>query len=76
MLSSKQIARFFDHQYLWKESTDIFDCLYGDRKVAIETITLVWYGQVCPATCYGAFDWSGVVMARLKIVHNERLIYF
>ena len=44
MVSSNEIARFFDYQYLWKESIDIFEFLYGDRKVAAETITfsMVW----------------------------------
>ena len=30
MLSFSQIAKFFDHQYLWKESDDILDFLHGD----------------------------------------------
>ena len=43
MLLCNQIARFFDHQYPWKEPSDILDFLYGDsyyRKVATETIPL------------------------------------
>ena len=29
MLSSNYIARFFDHQCIWKESIDILDFLHG-----------------------------------------------
>ena len=39
MLSSNQIARLFDDQYLWKERINILDFLHGDthhRKVATE----------------------------------------
>ena len=45
ILSSNQIARFFDHQYLLKESIDGLDFLYDDNylwKVAIETIIFGW----------------------------------
>ena len=44
MFSSNQIAIFFGQQYLWKESIDIFDFLYGERKVTAETILLLLYG--------------------------------
>ena len=42
MLSSNQIARFFDHQYLWKESISILEFLYEcshQGKVASEATT-------------------------------------
>ena len=45
MFLCNQIARFVDCQYLWKESTDILDFLYGDsyfRKLPADTITLGW----------------------------------
>ena len=47
MLSANQIAVFFDHQYLWKESIDLLVFLHGDnhqRKIASETTTLdvIW----------------------------------
>ena len=42
---SNQIAGFFDHQYLSKESIDIFDFLHGDYqpgKVESETTDFDW----------------------------------
>ena len=42
MLSVSQIAVFFDHQYLRKESSDVLIFLRGDkyhRKVAYEATT-------------------------------------
>ena len=50
MLSSSQIAIFFDHQYLSKESIDTLDFLHGDNhqyKVGSETTNLVGCGQLC-----------------------------
>ena len=46
-LSSDQIARFFDHQYIWKESRDILVLLHvvnHQVKVASEmtTFSLLW----------------------------------
>ena len=54
--SAIQIAGFFDHQYLWKKSINIFDFLYRDnhqRKVAPETTTFDW---VWPAVPLGQSD--------------------
>ena len=48
-LSFNQIAGFLYHQYLWKESIDVFDILHVDghqRKLVSEAITLVGCGQV------------------------------
>ena len=45
MLSINQIAVFFDHQYLWKESINLLDYLHGinhQRKVASESNTFGW----------------------------------
>ena len=45
MLSANQVAVFFDHQYLWKESIDPTDFLHGNnhqRKISSETITFGW----------------------------------
>ena len=45
MLSSNQIAGFFDHQYIWKKCLIFLDFLYGDihvGKVACETATFSW----------------------------------
>ena len=45
MLSASQIAVFFDHQYLWKESSDVLNFLHVDkyhRKVAYEATTFGW----------------------------------
>ena len=44
-LLSKQIAGFFDQQYLWKESVDILDDFHGDiheGKVACEFTIYGW----------------------------------
>ena len=50
MPSANQIAVLFDLQYLWKESIDILDFLYGDnqRKVVPETTTFSWVWSVVP----------------------------
>ena len=62
MLLSNQIARFFDHQYLWKESSDILDFVTGDihyRKVVTVTTTFgwVWPGRPSHAqTCQDLVD--------------------
>ena len=48
MLSSNQIAVFFDHQYLWKQYINIFDFLRRDihkEQIACEVTTFGW---VCP----------------------------
>ena len=55
MLSSNQIARLFDDQYLWKEWINILDFLHGDthhRKVATEKFgwalpDVVSHAQTC-----------------------------
>ena len=42
---TKQIALFFDHQYLWKGSINTFDFLLGDnqqREAESETTTFGW----------------------------------
>ena len=49
MLSVNQIAVFFDHRYLWKESIDTLDFLPGinyQGDVASETTTFgcIWAG--------------------------------
>ena len=51
MLSTNQIAVFFDHQYLWKQSINTSDFLHEDnyqRKVGSETTTFVWVWPVVP----------------------------
>ena len=61
MLSSNQIARFFDCQSVEKELNGILDFLYGKshkRKVATEALT---FAQPCPniiRSARGAFLWS------------------
>ena len=53
MLSASQIAVFFDHQYLCKESLNLLDFLHGDNddgdKVASDTITFFCMWPVVPA---------------------------
>ena len=54
MLSTNQIAVFCNHQYLWKDSTDLLDFLHGDShqgKVAPETTTF-WLGVACCLSSY------------------------
>ena len=49
MLLPNKIARFFDYQYLWKESNDILGFLHGDshhRKVVTEAVTFDLVCQV------------------------------
>ena len=49
VLSTNQIAAFFDHQCLWKKSVDIFDLLHGDnhqKKVRSETNPFGWVWPV------------------------------
>ena len=49
-LSSNQIAGFFDHQYLWKESSDILCFLYGGNQqgeVEYEVLLFVGCDQLC-----------------------------
>ena len=54
ILSTNQIAGFFDHKYLWKELIDILDFLSHQKlpsnqeKVAPETTTLAWMWPVEP----------------------------
>ena len=53
MLSSNQIAVFFDDQYLWKKYISIFDFLCRNihkEKVACEVTTLVGCVQACTTT--------------------------
>ena len=50
-LLSNQIAGFFYHQYLLKESTDVLVFLHGvihQGKVASATTTFVWVWPVVP----------------------------
>ena len=50
-LSSNQTTRFFDHQYLWKESIDLLDHLVKDNhqlKVVYETTSFGWMWPVVP----------------------------
>ena len=47
MLSTIQIAVFFVHQHLRKESINTLDFVHGDNhqgKLASETATFGWYG--------------------------------
>ena len=49
MLLTNQMAVFFDHQYLWKESISRLDFLHGDnhqRKVASESYPFGWVWPV------------------------------
>ena len=42
---SGKIIGFFDHQYLWKETTNVLDFLHGDvnqRRAACKTTTADW----------------------------------
>ena len=51
-LLSNQTAGLFDYQYLWKESTDIFDFLHGDNdqgKVGSKA-TVFWLGMASCAS--------------------------
>ena len=45
-LSSSQVARLFDQQYLWMVSIDIFEFLHGNNQssseVVSETTTFGW----------------------------------
>ena len=44
---SGKIIGFFDHQYLWKETTNVLDFLHGDvnqRRAACKTTTADWGG--------------------------------
>ena len=50
-LSTNQVAVFFDHQDLWKESIGTLDFLYGDNnqgKVDSEKATFGWVWPVVP----------------------------
>ena len=49
MLSSSQIVKFFDHQYLWKGSDNVLDFLPGDRQQWMEIVLTVGFGQAYPA---------------------------
>ena len=45
MLSTSQIAGFFDQRYLWKESINIIDFLHGENhqwNAASEATTIGW----------------------------------
>ena len=51
VLSANQIAVFFDHQCLLKESIDLLDFLHGDNyqeNVAFETTSFGWVWLVVP----------------------------
>ena len=51
MLSTNQIAVFFDHQYLWKESINILDFLFWDNnqgKIGLRLLVLFGRGQLGP----------------------------
>ena len=51
MLSTNQIAIFFDHQYPWKESVDIIDFLRGNNhqgEIGDETSAFGWVWPVVP----------------------------
>ena len=50
MLLANQIAVFFNHQYLWKETSNVLIFLHGDishRKIASKSTTVGW---IWPAT--------------------------
>ena len=52
VLSSNQIAGFYDHQFVWKESNFLV-FLQGDNhqgKIASEAATLGWVWPVAPLT--------------------------
>ena len=48
MLPANQVTVSFVHQYLWKESINLLDCLHVDkqRKAASETTTFDWVWSV------------------------------
>ena len=49
MLSTNQIAIFFDHQYIRMQSSDILDFLHGEnhqRNISSETTTSGWVWPV------------------------------
>ena len=51
MLLPSQVAEFFDHQYVRKETINVLDFLHRDinqKKIASKS-TFVGYDQVCPA---------------------------
>ena len=51
IFSTNQVAVFFDHQYLWKESIDTLDFLHEDNnqgKVDYEKTTFGWVWPVVP----------------------------
>ena len=68
--SSNEIARVFDHQYIWKKSNNLFDFLDGDSyqaKVASETITFGYMWLIlllCQSDC------------RIQEGINQHLRYF
>ena len=82
MLSSNQIAGFFDHDYLWKECMDIFYFLQGNvhqGKITFETTTFIWgMSRHCEQRpnllrlAKDPLDRLGGI-ASLNIIQNEKL---
>ena len=50
-LSSDQIAEIFDHQYLWKESTNVLDFFITDSNQGKETSEINTFNWACSVIC-------------------------
>ena len=77
LLSFNQIAGFFDHQHLYKESINVLHFLGRDKQQGKETSETSWAWSVQPHPILvrlvrGIF-WLWVT-ARLKTVQNEKVI--
>ena len=79
MLLSKQIAGFFEDQYLWKELINIFDFLHGDipqKRQLLRLVPLVGFIHAAQPRsdllrlATNTFGWSRS-MAKLKIVQKK-----
>lgn len=69
ILSSSQIAGFFDYQYLWNQCISIFDFFHGDIRQGDVFCEFTEFGWVCPGmprntqTCLdlpGGWSWEHI----------------
>ena len=76
MLLSNQVARFFDQQYLCKESSDILRHIVGtqDYYFLLDVARCTQPRSKMPRLVRVPLIGLGS-MARLRVVHNERFSY-